>query len=153
MHTKKLLLFSIAFLTITALALNAPTGAMRAKSRLMTLEEIRSFEPGFGCEEHCATEGTTCGGVENVDCCVYSAVPACEFEAQAEECVETGCGGLFDPCDKECIPDDEADCGRDAIVACIANRCWLFYVFDWNGPVVYGGTNCYDMFQCHTVDN
>jgi len=129
------------------------TELLLASSRLLTLEEIRSLEPGFGCESHCETSSEVC---DEGDCCIFSAEYGCEFSGQAEKCVETSCGGIFDPCDKECISDAKLDCGRQLIIQCLAQPCYRHLLrvgeYEAEGDSAYGG-NCYDLFQCHTVDN
>jgi hypothetical protein len=158
MYMKKFFLFSIAFLAITALtALTANTvpEASIAKARLMTLEEIKSFGPGFDKEWHCKTNGDNCnGGSSTPVCCMVSGLSKCEYDPQGEESKSSSCGGWFDPCDKTCATDPYASCGRDGVYNCTAATCTVggkdVGVFGGDPVHVMWNGDCgYQMAQCH----
>lgn len=157
MYMKKFFLFSIAFLAITALtALTANTVSevSTAKARLMTLEEIKSFEPGFDLEWHCRSNGDTCyDGGSAPECCTVSGISKCEFDPQGEECESSSCGGWFDPCDKTCATDPYASCGRNGAYACGAGDCevgGIHFTFGGDPVLIMWDGDCgYQMPQCH----
>lgn len=135
------------------------SNSLIAKSRLMTLEEIRSFESGFGTEQHCGSSDKSCRdhGAQ-FECCLYSGGVDCPDGGQGQECKTTSCGGCFDDCDKSCEPDDPLDCGDELLVQCLSNPCYRYGVRIGNfaGILASGYSrsgSCGSLQQCHTVSD
>lgn len=153
MYMKKYFLLSIMFLAITTLTVNAASRDSGAKARLMTPEEIKSFEPGFGTEWHCEATGGTCTN-QDMECCTFSGFMECENSAQEETCESSWCCWPLDPCNSTCTPDDDADCGRQEVIQCLSGECkkggQVVGVFG-GGKVHTGnfGSDCSDVSQCH----
>lgn len=151
-----LVLGSIVLLGSTPSAkADSGSGLVVAKARLMTPEEMALLKQGYGTEEHCAGTGNTCSEANGWDgeCCRLSSENICENNHSEEFCDCSPCGGFFDPCDKTCVADPKADCGKMGIYSCQAKKCLIIYPYGGVPIFVAYDGNCSDVFQCHTVDS
>jgi len=153
------LMIIISLVTVELMAMeDSGSGLVVAKARLMTPEEMAALGPGYGCETHCRTSGSTCSEINGWDgeCCFFSTENICDNEVPEEECYSSWCGIWPDTCDKTCVSDDPADCGTMRVYTCAPAPCkkWGFLVGNYKSPPIYFADygQCVDVFQCHTVD-